>query len=142
MSPTHILKNKDTKINQLNDLEGLLAKVHSLELNDEGSTPKIEDSDDKDNLLLLISNTKRTKPKDKIDNSFAKFGITIKENPYQLVQSITQLIGSILNISYLHTGTKFRETIKYAAAAAAAKAARSGSTPAAGVDTAAPAAGS
>jgi len=128
LSPINLLKNKDTKIKQLNDLECLLAKVHSLALNDEGSTPKIEDSDDKDNLLLLISNTKRAKPKDKIDNSFAKFGITIKENPYQLVQSITQLIGSILNISYLHTGTKFRETTKYIEAARVAK---SGSTSAA-----------
>jgi len=107
-APIDLLKKKEVRIKQLDELECLVTNVHSLELND-NAEPKIDipKPDAAYNILQLLSKDK-LKPS-RIKNTCSEFGITIKDKPYQLVQSITQLTGSLQVATYMDEATYYRK---------------------------------
>jgi hypothetical protein len=110
-APIELLKKKEVKIKQLDELECLVTNVHSLQLN-ENAEPTVEKPKPEGayNILQLLSKDKLKPPK--IKNTFSEFGITIKDKPYQLVQSITQLTGSLQLATYMDLATFYRKTTK------------------------------
>jgi hypothetical protein len=110
-APIELLKKKEVKIKQLDELECLVTNVHSLKLN-ENAEPTVEKPKPENayNILQLLSKEKLNPPK--IKNKFSEFGITIKDKPYQLVQSITQLTGSLQLATYMDEATYYRKTVK------------------------------
>jgi hypothetical protein len=106
-APIDLLKKKEVKIKQLDEIECLVTNVHSLQLN-EDAEPIVEKPipESAYNILQLLS---RDKLKFKINNKFSEFGITIKDKPYQLVESITQLTGSLQVATYMDEATYYRK---------------------------------
>jgi len=107
-APTNLLKTKGIKIKQLDDLECLIATVDSVKLEPETSMPIFKTADTP-GIFAAISKSNRSNTS-KIPNTCATFGITMKEKPYQLVQSITPMIGTLLNGSYIDYKTFFPKT--------------------------------
>jgi len=107
-APTNLLKTKGVKIKQLDDLECLIATVDSVKLEPETSMPIFKTADTP-GIFAAISKSNRSNTS-KIPNTCATFGITMKEKPYQLVQSITPMIGTLLNGSYIDYKTFFPKT--------------------------------
>jgi hypothetical protein len=103
-SPEDLLINKTTRIQQLGELPFFIAEINGKELTPD-SKPELTHYIDKELQKALMS------AKD-FKNTFADFGITSK--PLQLVHSITQLTGTLLNTVYINDRLKNKTSKKNA----------------------------
>jgi len=104
-SPVKLLTTEKAKIKQLGQIECLIATVDSINV-DKVSRKPIFNYADNDMILSKIS--AETQKRSKKDNKFADFGITIKGDVIQLVDSITQMTGTLLNAAYIDEKSYFK----------------------------------